>query len=95
MHPCIHASMHLFFTFASENHPTKFCLMKITRTEADAFSITELTSAELNAILTSIEREVHPESEGMSADFMREVHESMCAARERMVQRERIKKNLI
>ena len=67
--------------------------MKIKRTAPDAFSIDELTSSELFAILTTIERSVNPATEGFPTDFMQNLHESLCSARERMMQRERTKKN--
>ena len=67
--------------------------MKITRTAPNEFNICELSSAELTAILTSIESSVHPECEGLPQDFMQQLHENLCSARERMVQHERIKKN--
>jgi hypothetical protein len=74
--------------------------MKITRTAPDEFNIwlrrakgCELSSAELTAILTTIECSVHPECEGLPQDFMQRLHENLCSARGRMVQHERMKKN--
>ena len=57
MSPCL-----LFIIFAPDNQPIKFCPMKITRTAPDEFNIwlrrakgCELSTAELTAILISIE----------------------------------------
>ena len=89
------------FIFATENQPIIMNnndndneTMKITRTAPDEFNICELSSAELTAILTSIESSVHPECEALPQDFMQQLHENLCSARERMVQHEKIKKSL-
>ena len=73
--------------------------MKITRTAPDVFNIwfrrtkgCELTYAELISILTSNECGVNPDFEGLPLNFMQEVYEALCAARENMLKHEKIKK---
>ena len=68
--------------------------MKITRTAPDVFNICELSEAELNAILTSIECSVNPVCKGLPLNFMKEVNEKLYSAREKMLKHERIKKGL-
>ena len=68
--------------------------MKITRTAPDVFNICELSEAELNAILTSIECSVNPVCEGLPLNFMQEVYEALYSAREKMLKYERTKKML-
>ena len=68
--------------------------MKITRTAPDVFNICELSDAELNAILTSIECSVNPVCEGLPLNFMQEVYEALYSAREKMLKYERTKKML-
>ena len=80
--------------FAFKNQLFKFLNMKITRTAPDVFSICELTYAELNAILTSMECSVNPDYEGLPIEFMQEVNEKLYSAREKMLKHERLKKGL-
>ena len=82
------------FILAFENQPIKYLNMKITRTAPDVFNICELTYAELTAFLTSNECGVNPDFEGLPLNFMQEVYEALCAAREKMLKHERIKKGL-
>ncbi len=56
------------------------------------FNICELSEAELNAILTSIECSVNPVCEGLPLNFMQEVYEALYSAREKMLKYERTKK---
>ena len=58
------------------------------------FNICELSEAELNAILTSIECSVNPVCEGLPLNFMQEVYEALYSAREKMLKYERTKKRL-
>ncbi len=81
-----------FITYASEYQLFKFLNMKITRTAPDVFNICELSEAELNAILTSIECSVNPVCEGLPLNFMQEVYEALYSAREKMLKYERTKK---
>ena len=64
MYQCTNVPKYL--TFLSENHPNDFPTMKINRPSANAFSICELTSPRLNAILTSIDFSVNRENEGLA-----------------------------
>ncbi|MBO7558493.1 MAG: hypothetical protein J6T52_08370 [Bacteroidaceae bacterium] len=86
--------MQQIIIFANENQLFKFLNMKITRTAQNEFNICELSAAELNAILTSIECSINPDFEGLPLDFMQNFHKDLCAERERMLKHERIKKTL-
>ena len=92
---------HKIIIFAFENQLFKYLNIKITRTAPDVFNIwlrrakgCELTYAELISILTSNECGVNPDFEGLPLNFMQEVYEALCAARENMLKHEKIKKGL-
>ena len=92
---------HKIIILASENQMFKILYMKITKTALDVFNIwlrrakgCELTYAELISILTSNECGVNPDFEGLPLNFMQDVYEALCAAREKMLKHERLKKGL-
>ena len=93
MQRCNDATLQQIIIFTFENQLIKYINMKITRTAPDVFNICELSEAELNAILTSIECSVNPVCEGLPLNFMQEVYEALYSAREKMLKYERTKKD--
>ena len=90
--PLYHCTIIIIFAF--ENQMFKFLNLKSKSTTQYVFNFYEASNTELNDILTSIECSINPDFEGLPLDFMQNLHKNLCAARERMLKHERIKKTL-